>query len=65
MLEMETFGSEITRPLTRVLYSDNTNVAILAKDSQSPKFYNLIASFKPLNTIINYTDLLTPGFKNI
>ena len=55
MLEMETFGSEITRPLTRVLYSDDTNVVILSKNANSPILYDYVASFKPLDPKINFT----------
>ena len=57
-------GTEITRPLTRLLYSNDMNIGILVKSIASDSKYDLVASLKPLNPGINYSSLLGVGFKS-
>lgn len=66
IIESETFGSEFTRPLTRVIFADDPNIIIVtSKKNTSSSDYELVASLKPIEDDIDLNLFLGKGFKRM
>lgn len=52
---MEVLETFITRTLTRVMLSNDANLVMMERDSSSPSGFKYVASFSPLNPLLNYT----------
>jgi len=65
LIELEVYERFINSPLTRVILSNEVNIAMLHIDSNLPGGFEYMASMSPLDDSVNYSKLLTEGYKTL